>query len=359
MKRILLVLLLLCSGISYAQITITASDMPVSGDTLRYSSANPLLSTINLGDSGTSIAWDYSSLLPISQAVDTYKTALSVNLAYALISLSAYGYKVADSFPGLGAFIPVSVNQVYTFFQQKSSPSRYSAIAFAAKISGIPTPFNYTIDDDWYFFPLTYLSSDSSRFSLTVGLSGTASIKQSGYRKTRVDGWGTITTPYYTTPVNCIRVRSFIREIDSIDIGGFPIAVPRTTVEYKWLVNGQHYPALWVTTSKTDTVEYSGNEVITNICYRDAARDIITGVVSTTSVPAHVNAYPNPSATGVFHLDIPAASPAFTIDVFDFHSRCVATSANKPEIDLGHLPRGLYLARVTMGQQYAYLKLEY
>src|SRR4051812_42344327 len=99
MKQLLLLICTLFAfNLSQAQITITASDMPVSGDTLRYSNANIIINTINLNDSGAAMTWNYSDLEPVNQVVDTYKTALSVNLAYALISLTAYGYKVADSF---------------------------------------------------------------------------------------------------------------------------------------------------------------------------------------------------------------------------------------------------------------------
>ena len=85
MKKILFSLLaILVSGGTYAQITITASDMPVSGDTLRYSIASPVGSTINLADSGAGFSWDYSTLTPASQSVDTYKTAAAVNVLYAL-----------------------------------------------------------------------------------------------------------------------------------------------------------------------------------------------------------------------------------------------------------------------------------
>lgn len=358
MKRLLLALMILSTSISYGQITITSSDMPISGDTLRYTNANFIFANINLGDSGANMTWNYSDLQPLTQAVDTYKTALSVNIAYALISLTAYGYKVADSFPGSGSFIPVSINQLYTFFQKKSSPSRYSAIAFAAKIAGLPTPFNYTIDDDWYYFPLTYLNSDSSNFSLTIGISGTASIKQTGYRKTRVDGWGTITTPYFTSPVSCIRVRSYIHEVDSIDFGGFPLHIPRNTVEYKWMVNGEHYPALWVTATKTDTVESSGNEVINSVKYRDMARNLNVGVVARQIIPGGISAFPNPAVNGLTHLDIPESNTDFSVELFDIHSRCLQTTRNQRDLDLRQLPKGMYVARVTIGQQYTYVKLE-
>ena len=356
MRRIFTLVCILTTMLrAQAQITITASDMPVSGDTLRYSNANIVGNTINLADSGAGFNWNYSDLVPVSQNVDTYKTALSVNLAYALISFTAYGYKVSDSFPGASSFLPVSINQLYTFFEKKTSPSRFSAVAFAAKIGGLPTPFNYTIDDDWYYFPLTYHSADSSRFSLTIGLSGTASLKQTGYRKTTVDGWGTITTPYYTSPVNCIRVRSFIREIDSVSFSGFPFTIPRTTVEYKWLVNGGHYPALWVTANKTDTVDNTGAEVITSIRYRDIARQLNVGVPK-EPLRGTVKVFPNPAVYGRVTLDVPADWNTYSITIYDQTSKAVMTT-NKAEIDMSNLPAGMYVAQVIHNADVVYAQI--
>lgn len=353
MNRILLLLsTLLITGASYGQITVTASDMPVAGDTLRYSAASPVGATINLADSGANFNWNYGNLVPLTQAVDSYKTALNVNIAYALISFSAYGYKVADTFPGPAGLLPVSINQLYTFFEKKTSPSRFSATAFAAKISGIPTPFNYTTDDNWYYFPLNFQNSDSSDYALTVGISGTASLKQKGYRKTRVDGWGTIVTPYYTTPINCLRVRSEIHEIDSVSFAGFPLGFPRNSVEYKWLANGEHYPALWVTTNVT-----GGTEQITTIRYRDAARTISTGIAATPQQHIEVTAYPNPAVNGVVTLEVPAAWKQYHVSVFDLQGKVVFGTDNQNVLNLQALANGTYVAQIVAGGEVSYVQI--
>ncbi len=354
MKQLLLIFsFFVCSVAAQAQISITSSDMPVSGDTLRYSFANPIGSTINLGDSGASFTWNYSSLTPIRQSVDTYKTALAVNILYGLISLSAYGYKVADTLPG-GSALPVSVTQVYTFFEKKSSPSTFSAVAFAAKIAGVPTPFNYTKDDNWYYFPLNYGNTDSSNYSLNISLSSLASLKQAGYRKTHVDGWGTITTPFFTTPVNCIRVRSEIHEIDSVSFGGFPIGFPRNSVEYKWLATGQHYPILWVTTNVTATTEQ-----IVNIRYRDMARTIVlpNEVAGVTDNMLEIKASPVPALSGIVTLDIPASWKQYHVDVLDINSKRVLSVDNVSTLVLESLPTGNYFARITSGSNVAYVRI--
>jgi hypothetical protein len=352
MKKMLLMIALVLGGLaSNAQITITHSDMPVSGDTLRWSSANPTIASINLTDTGTSRTWDFTSLTPTAQGVDAYKTALSVNVLYALISFSAYGYKVADSFPGIGSLIPVSITELYTFYEKKSSNTKFSAVAFAAKIAGIPTPFNYTIDDDIFMFPLNYLDYDTSKYSLTIGVTGVGPIKQVGVRRTRVDAWGTIVTPYITTPTNCIRVRSVVDGTDSISAGSLVFAVPRKVVEYKWLINGQHYPALFVTTSITGTTER-----ITSVRYRDVARVITSGVADVQPKLMPVTAYPNPT-TGKVHFDV-AVQSGLVISLYDVTGRCVATQTGTNELELSGLPAGKYLAQIASQDGVMYASVE-
>ncbi len=338
------------------QITITASDMPVSGDTLRYSFANPIGSTIDLADTGGSKVWNFT-FTPQRQAVDTYKSALQVNPLYVVtIGLTAYGYKVADSFPGA----PLPIRQLYTFFEKKTSPSRFQAQAFGASIAGVPTPANYSTPDVWYYFPLTYNDNDSSNYALNFSLSGLGGIKQAGYRKSRVDAWGTITTPYFTTPVNCIRVRQEIHEIDSFTFGTTTFGFPRNSVEYKWLVNGQHYPALWVTTNM-----FGPTETIATIRYRDSYRDltppdttIVSGVTSVSNIITDLKAIPNPTANGKVSLDLPATWQAYIVEVFDVQSRVVATAINDRNLDLTALPQGQYVARVIAGEKVAYIRIE-
>ncbi len=357
MKRLLLLASTLLLFItSQAQISITASDMPVAGDTLRYSNASPAGSTINLNDTGTNIAWNFA-LTSLNQGIDSYLTASQVSLLYTfLIGPTAIGYKVADSFPGLGALLPVSIKSLYTFFETKSGPSRYQAQAFAANIAGIPSPFNYTTPDVWYYFPLNYSRQDSGQYSLTINIPSVASLKQAGYRKSRVDGWGTIVTPYYTTPTNCIRVRQEKHEIDSIKFGTLAFGVPANTVEYKWLVNGDHYPALWVTTNVTGTTE-----TISQIRYRDHYRDTSTHVnnatPNVTKGIAVINAYPNPSATGIYTLEIPEGWNKYSVEVFDMQSKLVANFVDTKELKLTTIPGGEYLVRVISGEQVGYVHI--
>ncbi len=349
MKYSLLFFCLVFTLQTSAQISITASDMPVSGDTLRYSIVAGASATINLNDTGANKTWNFSSLSPMAQAVDEYKTALQVNPLYILISLQAYGYKVGDTLPvPAGITLPVNIKDIYSFFSKKSSPSRFVAEAFAANISGLPTAFNYQDEDEWYFFPLQYGDSNTSTFDLKMQLATVGSFQQKGSRTTKVDGWGTIETPYYTTPVNCIRVRSVIDEIDSAKIGPLPaIGIPRKTVEYKWLAKGEHYPALWVTTTVVGTTE-----TITAVRYRDQYRPL--SIKENTAELVELKAYPSPNTSGELHISIPKSWDEFVISCYDVRGQLTLHTTNKRTLNVSALASGTYIIRVISGQHTGY-----
>lgn len=350
MKKLSLTLVVigLISNSLHAQISIDANDMPVSGDTLRFSTASVITSTINLHDSGANKNWVYTSLVPSTQSVAEYKTATQVSPIYALtISPNAYGFKVADSFSVPGISLPVAINDVYNFFSKKTSPSRFVTEAFAAKISGLPTAINYSDEDEQYYFPLQYGDSTTSTFKLNMSIPTLGSIKQEGTRTTKVDGWGTITTPFFTTPVNCIRVRSVIDEIDSVQISSLPaMGIPRKTVEYKWLAKGEHFPVLWVTTSIV-----AGTETVTNIRYRDQYRPL--NVSNTNKQAIAIEAYPNPAASEV-HILIPASWNTYTVEVFDLTGKLITHQQSSEVVDISMLANGSYIVRVSSGAEVAF-----
>lgn len=340
MKKILLsALASFCAIQVFAQtpITITAADMPSAGDSLRYSTASPM--GIDFTTTGTNQTWDYTSLSPLAQTVDEYKTAMQVNATYgATISPTAYGYKIADSLPGA----PIPVTELYNFFNKKSSPSRYVIEGFAAKVASIPTPINYSDEDEVYLFPLTYPHvQDSTTFKLTYA-NILGSFSQQGNRKTTVDGWGTLKTPFTTSPVAVIRVRSEINEVDSFSFGGTSQGITRSTVEYKWLASGHaNYPLLTITTNKL-----GGTETPTSVRYRDNARVINLGV-SNINAPKvdFLNAYPNP-AHGSITVQVPATWTTYSMHVYDATGKLVATANNTPRLNTEQMPSGSYIITV-------------
>ena len=324
--------------------------MPVAGDTLRYSYALAIDASTVITTTGPNITWNFDTLTPISQAVDAYKHALQVSPAYAIISLSAYGYKIADSLPGAST-LPLSISELYNFFNKKTNPSRFVAEAFAAKVAGTPVPVNYSDEDEIYFFPLDYGDEDSSTYRLSHSFASIGSFVQEGNRKTTVDAHGTITTPHFTTPQSCIRVRSVLNEVDTFTFGTTVTPISRTQVDYKWLVQGEHYPALWITTTVV-----GGQEVMNAIRFRDNYRTSL-GVADIASSFHELTAFPNPATSDNVTLNIPASWKQYSVEVFDAAGRLSLSVQNSPKLNVSNLANGHYIVRVTSGDHIGYVRM--
>ena len=333
--------------------------MPVLGDTLRYSNATPLTTVVSAADSGVNMSWVYS-LTPTSQGLDEYKKPSQVNPLYALtLPGDCYGYKIADSIPGLSLLTSaISITDMYTFYNRYVSPDAYGAEAFGAKISGFPLGASYIAPDAVYFFPLDYNNNNSNDFNLKFGLATVGSFQQKGTRTSRVDGWGTILTPYLLMPTNCIRVRSEITEIDSVTFDTLSFGIPRVTVEYKYLVKGEHYPAVWATANVI-----GGAEIMTSVKYRDVYRAELnpnpapTAVQGVGAQKTDVSVYPNPAVNGKATLSVPESWKVFYAELFDTRSRSVATFSNTTALNMEQLPAGNYLLRVLSGGNISFVKV--
>lgn len=236
MKHLFLALVILLSLNSFAQINITQSDMPNSGDTIRYSV------TADMNDyvvTGANYTWDYSTLTSNSQGMYEYKSALAINPVYVLpFGFLGYGLKISDGF-SLG---PVSLNNIYNFFNKSST--KYTIEGYGAEVSGIPLPSSYTDEDEFYQFPLNYMDMDTSTFDVKVNIPTLGYLKMVGTRINIAEGWGTIITPYGT--FNALKIKTIVDEMDSVSTSLFPISIgiPRKTITYKWLTNTEKIPVL-------------------------------------------------------------------------------------------------------------------
>jgi Secretion system C-terminal sorting domain len=348
MKRLLYLLsMCLFAHTAMAQITITSADMPIAGDTIRHSNASIFLTNVNLNDTGANKTWDYSNMIPLSQALDSFRTPTDISFTYFLLPAGCVGLRTnVDILTGLP--LPVPISDVYSFYQVQNTPvNAYVTKALGASVSGISLPFTYTDVDERFFFPITYGRRDSSTYLENISLPTVGSIKISGYRITKADAWGTIKTPYYSTPTPCLRVRSEIHEIDSITLStGAPIAYPRNSVEFRWMVNGDHYPALFCTANLINPTTVA----IASIDFRDVYRpDLNPSAVNNTNSPfTLIQAYPNPSSNGVYTLTLPESWNNFTTEVFDMQGKAVSSGTTR-EVNISTLPKGDYLIIVTHG----------
>lgn len=356
MKKYLL--LLLISGFSItlnSQITITSINMPVSGDTCRYSKAN-LSSVGDYTTTGANYVWNFSMLDSTSQGIRKFEAASAT--AYPYFGPTGYGEKIADSIGGG----PFTFKNIYNFY--KKTATKFYVDGLGITYSGYAIP-NFNSDkDELYMFPLNYTNRDSTTFLFKTISTGTIpAYSKQGYRITEADGWGSITTPYGTE--QCLRVVTTQYSQDSIKgtitFGGFPIPLnlgfPNYQRSYQWLTLGEKIPYL----------EVSGNVVGGNFNpnqarYRDVIRTFVG--IKEESATLALSVFPNPANTTLTVI-IPQNIQDVVAELADLQGKIILTKSlnqnsqivNQHQIDVSGIAKGIYLLKLSTGTSKQTLKI--
>lgn len=341
--RRLLPLLLLGAAPALAQPTspvIDRTDMPsltVGVDSLRLSVASPVLpaSAPPLSQRGANQTWNYASLVPTSQRVESYVpasvvTATSLFYSFTFGPFGGANQATVASPQALpipaGASLPIAVTDTYQFYHLAAAgatPQDFRSVGFGASLNGTAIPVTYASaaeQDIIYRFPLSYTSqADSSRsfFSTPTAIASAGYLSQKRKRVNKPDAWGTLTTPFGT--FQTVRIVTKLIDHDSVAFGGAPgqgFDVPLTR-EYKWLAKGQHVPVLTITTRLV-----GGQEVVSGVEYRDIYRRIIRLSTRDAALDAGLAVAPNPSVAGSpLVLSVPAGSGPLTVSATDVVGR--------------------------------------
>jgi hypothetical protein len=314
--------------------------MPGSGDTLRYSNAQ-LSSLGNYTQTGTNYSWNFSSLVPLSQGVRSFKTSFQTPYAFFFLGLNEYGEKIADT---LGAG-PIAMTNYYNYYKKQISPAAFIADGVGLTFSSVPVPSYYSDKDELYNFPMSYPKYDSTTFKFTTASNSLIPVKYSktGYRVTVVDGWGSITTPFGTA--NCLRLITTQYSQDSIKFTiGFPIGFPNIQRNYQWLTSSTKIPFLEVTGNLV-----GNNFTLTQARYRDTPR-ILTGVKENKE--SEMVMFPNP-VNDVICLSSSGHEKS-SFEIRDLNGKLIMapeshTMDNITAVNVSGLPAGVYIMRVKEG----------
>lgn len=232
-------------GASHAQVIITSDNMPDQGDTIRVSASTyPVMDLPDPELTGFDYAWDYSTLTPTSQNVLQFVSPTQTPILYQFTFTPAVA-NLASPIEGFD-FVELQVTDAFTFY--KNTSNEFVRAGYAASIMGLPLPMKYTQPEKIYKFPLSVNSlADSSLSEITVQYPTVAYFNLTKKRVNKVDGSGTLSTPYGT--FNTLRVKSVIYERDSLYLDSLQTGVPiiRNIIEYQWLSPDFIVPVLTIT----------------------------------------------------------------------------------------------------------------
>lgn len=359
MKKIYFVLIFSIVIISlHAQTTPTLSNnnMPGSGDTLRYTNIQ-MNSVGNYTQTGTNYNWDFSTVVSTTSDIREFKSALQTPYAFLFLGFNEYGEKIADTLvAGTGS---ISITKYYNFYKKQTSPNAFVADGVGMNISGVPVPSYYSDKDELYMFPLTYPKYDSTTFKFS-SLSTTIipiTYTKAGYRVTRVDGWGTVKTPYGTD--NCIRLITTQYSKDTtkvtLPIPGLPpikIGIQNNVRSYQWMTLNSKIPYFEVTGNLI-----GANFTPTQIRYRGYNKVIIpppNSVGLNVTDMSSLELYPNPVADKIW-LNV-LENKDYELEVFNLEGKLVKsdkleTFGNIGSVDVSGISQGLYHLKIKTGTE--------
>lgn len=335
-----------------SQIVIDSTDMPFPGNIINISTGLNI-DFIDYTETGEDFTWDFSSLLPVYQTADTFVSPSQTPFTYQFFFMGRtnLAYRYLDDLP-----IPdFELTNVYYFY--KNSLASYVNAGYAASLNVLPLPFVLSTPDVLYRFPLEYGDQDSSLSGLVYNIPETAYLSIDRKRVNKVDGWGTLTTPFGTFEV--LRMTSEVTEHDSIYIDSLEMGVPvnRHYIEYKWLAKGQKIPVLKITSDVSGLI----------VTYTDSVRVIYDDVNEKFIKNESVRVYPNPASTYIF-IEFEVIEPVETeIVLLDMSGKCMfrrseahfLKGVNRSNISLKDkaIPNGTYLLYIKSAGQMLSKKL--
>jgi hypothetical protein len=356
-KQSILFILSCLSNLIFAQITITTADMPLVNDTFRLSETNDIQG-LSPGLTGANFSWDFSSLIPVNQRIDTFFSVNATPFIYQLYFNNSFVYpdhKANYGLKGQDIGIPqVSISEVFNY--SKNSSSAYDNVGFGSTINGIPNSTQNIPVDREYEFPMNYLNDKFSNSAFSISVPTFGHYGQTMDRNDTIDGWGSLILPNGTYDV--LRVKSILNKVDTtyLDLLGFGATIPRPEeIEYKWLANGKGVPLLKVimNAGQVTQIEYQDDQVV------------ITAVIERNKI-GNVTVFPNPTKNHLI-IDFKATEPGYLKvklkdilgkDVAIIYRENINFGSNQLMIDLTKysIKKGIYFIEFLVDEKQSYTK---
>ncbi len=247
MRKLFTPIFLIISQLSFGQISILNSDMPRQNDTMRFSLATSGITALQAAKTGADTTWDFTNLVANSQDIEKFyaPSATPYVIQFGLINAATYGIKdnALNNLASFGGAAGFTIENIYGFY--KNSTTASVLIGRGATVSNIPLGLNLNPRDTIFKFPLNYGDIDTTYYAGSTSIAGLGGISQQGRRINVVDGWGLIKTPY--GQFDCIRIKTTVTGVDSIELSTFKFPIPNNRTIYTWYAKGQRYPIMEIT----------------------------------------------------------------------------------------------------------------
>jgi hypothetical protein len=315
--RFLLPALVLSAASATAQPTLTVStNMPVPGlanTVFRASSATP-------GPAGANQTWNFSSLTSTATATSNYA--------------ACPGAPDCGTFPSANLTGNEQLMGNQMFYDASSSVLSVVGVRGAGTPGGPIVNTFYSDPEDYLRFPMTFNSTYTDPSKATFTLFGQPAT-HTATTTVHADAWGTLILPGNNTYNNVLRVKRTTAFVDSSNGLAF---ITGTATAYMWYSTA--YKEFLMIIGQVNTSQ--GN--VTSVGWvvpgvagvKDAESDGLAFVVS-----------PNPAQD---HIALRwAAGMEATLSLQDLTGHTVLQTSGRGDaaMDVGGLPRGLYMLRAT------------
>ena len=245
-----LLLLFVTVHYSIAQSVYPSTKYAKIGDTAYLTSAQ-LDTSFDFIKTGAAYTWNFSKLNGTSQVALAFRDPKNVGYT---ATQWPYIYNTANvnlsSADGQNTNITtVSVTDRNDYYLKSTGALLQKASSYNLSTGGqtINIKNTFSTVDSIYKFPLNYKDTFASKAGFTTTIPFLYYNKETLDRTNKVDGYGTVITPYGTFP-NCLRIISNVHQHDSFAVTGYTIPVIDLTYrQIKWLDTSKGYPVLTVT----------------------------------------------------------------------------------------------------------------
>jgi len=330
-KVLFLFALVLASSTSWAQYTMSSSDIYAIGESRIYIGMDTTGVVEGMGGSG--LTWDFSGANATSQT----RIAMVMDAA---------SHPEAAAYPGSTHAIDYS-NGEYRFFTINSD-----SITFDGEVSLLNSPINYSDRPTVYKYPLNLndIQQDSLYSYYNTGSAGFAF--RFGAYNTLFDGDGTLMLPNGISYNDVNRILTFVQVKDSSQL--FPLVTEIQISRYEWFVQGVTLPVM-VSESRLVSVNGGAPTSTKEIFFLDSSVVSIDEPIIANSIEL----FPNPATSQVqlsYQLD---GDSEISIRLYNLvgeeiwlRSEGVQVAGNyEVNIPTADLSRGMYFVRLVAGDQ--------